>query len=234
VAVALHGGLLLFAAVAAWRRRDARALGLLAGLATGAGLLVAASQVTPVLLVRTALFTLAFALPLYGWSLARMRPRWLGLAVAAAVLVLQVRSVSNHYAIDALGGRNGESWEPALRVVEAAMAPAERLVLVGSFEAIMATHHAGERVRSSGPFLVVPPDDSPRVNVEVTRRLQGVEIVDPDALARAEGPAGFWIVSQALNSRGKTESLVGKLQGRGWSVRDSGVRGNIRVDHLTR
>ena len=234
VAVALHGGLLLFAAVAAWRRRDARALGLLAGLATGAGLLVAASQVTPVLLVRTALFTLAFALPLYGWSLARMRPRWLGLAAAAAVLVLQVRSVSNHYAIDALGGRNGESWEPALHGVEAAMAPGERLVLVGSFEAIMAKHHAGERVRSSGPFLVVPPDGTPRVNVEVAQRLPGVEVVAPDALASTEGPAGLWVISQALNSKPQTDSLLGKLQGRGWSVRGSEVRGNIRVDHLAR
>ena len=233
VAVGLNGALLLFAAVLAWRRRDARALGLLAGLAAGAGLLVAASQVTPVLLVRTALFTLAFALPLYGWSLAGMRPRWLGLAVAAVVLALQVRSVSNHYSVDAMGGRNGENWASALRGIEAAIAPGERVVIVGGFEAVLAEHYGGERVRSAGPPLVVN-GANPRLGLQVARRLPGVEILDPDALGALDGAPGFWIVSHVWITSRQTERLIGRLQERGWPMRESSAHSNVRVNHLTR
>jgi hypothetical protein len=233
VAVGLNGALLVSAAVMAWRRRDARALGLLAGLAAGAGLLVAASQMTPVLLVRTALFTLVFALPLYGWALARIRPRWLGLAVAVVALALQVRSVSNHYMVDALGGRNGEDWASALRGIEAAMAPGERVVVIGSFEAVVARHYGGERVRSAGPSLVVQ-GANPQLGLEVARRLPGAEILDADALGSLDGAAGFWVVSHASNTRPQAERLIGRLRERGWPARDSSAHNNIRVDHLSR
>jgi hypothetical protein len=56
------GAVLAAAAVAAVRRRDARALGLFAALGSAAGGLFVASQFTPVMLERTSLFLLAFAL----------------------------------------------------------------------------------------------------------------------------------------------------------------------------
>ncbi len=233
LAVGLHGGLLLFAAVSAWRRRDARALGLLAGLVAGAGLLAAASQVAPMLLVRTALFTLAFALPLYGWALARVRPRWLGLAAAVLALALQARSVSNHYAMDALGGRNSEDWAGAVRGVESAMAPGERVVLIGGYEAIAAGHYGGERVRSAMPALILP-GSYPDLGLAVARRLPGVEVLDPGALARVDGAAGLWIVFHTTHTRREAEDLMGRLRERGWSVRDGNAHGNMRLAHLTR
>ena len=233
LAVALHGGLLLFAAVVAWRRHDARALGLLAGLAAGGGLLVAASQVTPVLLVRTALFTLAFALPLYGWALARIRPRWLGFAVAVLALALQIRSVSNHYVVDAAQGRNGENWASALRGIEAAMVPGERVVLIGRVETVAAVpvRYGGERVRAAVPALVLQDADL-RLGLEVARRVPGVELLDFDALDRLDGAAGIWVVHHAWITRRWAESLIQRLRERGWSVQGNSAHGNIRVEHL--
>jgi mannosyltransferase len=226
LASGLHGGLLMMAALMAWRQRDARAFGLLVGLVAGVGLLFLVSQRVPVLMVRTALFGLAFALPLSAWASLRVRPAWLAVTVSVLLIGLQACSVASNHVI---WTRDNEPWRSAVGLIEAALAPGEKVLVLGSFEAFSIDHYGGPRLTAATPVLVSALD---RLDVEIIGHLPRMEGFTPETMDRLQDAAGLWMLSCA------TEHAAGQfsaaLRAQGWSSETRESLGEIRLVHWTR
>jgi hypothetical protein len=130
---AVMAALMLAGAAIAWRRREAEPLGLAAAFAFGAAALHGLSQVTPVMLDRTALALLVFAAPLIGFALARIRPRAAGLGLAVLLLALALRGTTMRAEAMAREG-HGEDWRRAAATLASRAAPGDILLLAGAAE----------------------------------------------------------------------------------------------------
>jgi hypothetical protein len=140
VAVLALGGVAA-GAVLAVRRRRPEALGLLAAFLFGIAALHGISQVKPVLLDRTALVLLVFALPLLAFASTAMRPRAVGIALAAALLVLSLRGALTRAEAFAREGFR-EDWRSAVAALAGRAAPGDLVVLTNPTDAGALPFHA--------------------------------------------------------------------------------------------
>jgi len=139
LAAILAGALIVSAIAIAWRRRGAEPLALTVALCFGVLALHGLSQVKPVLLDRTALILLVFALPLAGYAVAMLRPRPLGLTLCALLVALCFRGTLSRTAQMAAEGY-GDDWRHAIALVTARAAPGD-IVLLGVSPALAALPH---------------------------------------------------------------------------------------------
>ena len=196
--VAACGALLAVAAAVAVRRRDARALGLFAALGSAAAGLFVASQFTAVMLERTSLFLLAFALPLYGFALSALRPRGLALASAALLLALHLRGTQNRAAVMRAQGHE-EDWRGAVAALEQRFRPGEAVVVYGGFDVGAVAHYA-PRLAAGLPLWALPlPND--HLAFLLLERLPGSarwDATEPCAGTGGlpRGGAGLWTVGR--------------------------------------
>jgi hypothetical protein len=195
---------LLLLTAAGWmalRRRQAEALGLIAGLATGAAALIGMSQLSPVMLDRTALFLLVFALPLYGFALARMlRPGrglfWPALALGALLLALHARGAANRHAVMAEQGHR-EGWREAVAALERRIRPGEPVLVLGAYEVAAIPHYAPRLLTASPPPLRGLPGREGRLGVMIMDGLAYAAPFDAAELCRLSARAGgFWTLGR--------------------------------------
>ncbi|WP_207538985.1 glycosyltransferase family 39 protein [Sabulicella rubraurantiaca] len=206
------------AACLAWRRRDGRAGALLLALAAGVGLMVAASLFRPVLLDRTALVLLVFALPLYGY--AATAPR-LGALLLLPLALLTLGGLLTHYREDAAHGRRWQPWGRAIVAIEPRIAPGERLVIAGTFELLAPVLYGGERLAASRPaWAVVPPGD--RLARRVIARIPGAAILDTEGPCPGpEAARGAWVLGFAPAGESRP---IRFLEACGWALEASEER----------
>jgi mannosyltransferase len=141
LAGAAMGATLLAGVVLAVRHRQAEALGLAVGFALNLLALHGLSQVKPMLLERTALVLLAFALPLAGYAVAVLRPRALGLGLCALLLALGLRGALTRAAEFSAHGF-GEDWRGALATLAQRAAPGDMLVFLNPLDLGALPYHA--------------------------------------------------------------------------------------------
>jgi len=208
------GALLLIAAWRALQDRHHRALALLAALLTGALLLALVSQLRPVLLERTALFLLAFALPLYAYAITAL-PRPAALAALAGVLLVHAMALQEWYAADAAIGRNAQPWDAAVRLVENRMGAGERIVILGSFEMVAVPLYGGPRLAGSGPVWMTAGDQDRLAGLAITHAPMPVWRFDPDATCPAAGVPGLWSIGFA---EAQASALQAGLERCGWEA----------------
>ncbi len=211
------GAALASAAMIAARRRHARALGLLAALGSAAAGLYVASQFTVVMLERTALFLLAFALPLYGFALSALRPRGLALAAAALLLALHLRGAYNRAAVMRAQGHE-EDWRGAVAALERRVRPGEVVAVYGAFDLGAIRHYAPD-LATGVPLRGVPlPSD--RLAHLLLERLSGVARWDFAELCAAHGGlarqgAGLWTLGREETMNGEAETMREAMARRG-------------------
>ena len=226
-AVAVLGVLLACAAALAVRRRDPRAIALLAALATSAALFVLVSQIVPVLLARTALILLVFALPLFGWALATLRPRLLAGGLGLALAALNLVAIAEYYREEATQGRQHSPWRHAVEAVERAIAPDERAMLIGSFETLALPLYAGPRLRAVRPFLVTALEGDPLSDL-VLQRMPDVVVFDPAGPCPEDGMRGWWIIRLG---RPEYSAVAARLAACGWTMRSEQDFVRLSVAH---
>jgi hypothetical protein len=185
----IAGGALVLAAVLAVRRRSPHAVGLLAGFVFGVAALHGISQVKPILLDRTALFLLVFALPLIAFALTSLRPRLVGAALAAVLLLLSARgALTRAEAFAAEGFR--EDWRGAVAALARAAQPGDLVVLTNPPDSGALPFHApglAERLRLRA--VVVEGD---RLGAALMARLPHAAPVRPAELCGGEA----WVLAR--------------------------------------
>ncbi len=181
--------LVLAAAVMAVRRRSAEALGLAAGFALNFAALYGLSQVKPMLLDRTALVLLVFALPLVGYVLAGLRPRALGIALGVLLVAMALRGATVRAGEFARTGF-GEDWRGAVAALARQAAPGDLVILLNPPDAGAVPYYApglADRVRVRP--IVAPVD---RMGAELLARLPFLRPLGP-----TEGCGGSaWTLSR--------------------------------------
>ncbi|WP_237214337.1 glycosyltransferase family 39 protein [Falsiroseomonas oryziterrae] len=171
--------LLAFGAWSGWRRDRPEAVGLAAATAFGFAALVAASAATPVLLHRTAMPVLVFALPLVGFAATQLRPRVLGFAAAAMLILFAARGDASR-AADIHREGFGEDWRGAIAMLATRAAPGDIVVFAYAFTPIALPHYA--------------PEAAPRLRVRVghgaaDRLYRALRPVQPGVLRYDEAEA---------------------------------------------
>lgn len=224
------GGALVAALVLAVREGNPRGRALLAALAAGLALLLVASWIQPILLARTALFLLAFALPLYGWALAWPRPAWLGVVATGILLAVQAYANSWHYRTEATTARFDQPWDRAIHVVDAAIRPGEHIIILGSFEAQAIALYGSEKLGRDHK-VGVPVSTGLNLGSLVVAHMPGVAPLDlergcPDATATGLWPLGSRVTPEA--------GADARLHACGWEIEATRRAANIRMVHWVR
>jgi hypothetical protein len=202
----------------AYRQLQAEALGLLAGLCTGAAALIGMSQISPVMLDRTALFLLVFALPLYGFALARLlQPRrrlfWPALALGVLVLALHARGAANRQAVIAEQGHR-EGWREALVALERRIHPGEPVLVLGAYEVAAVPHYAPRLLAAGHPVQGLPGREG-RLGVMIMDGLGYAAPFDAVELCRlSAGAGGFWTLGRENVMRPELAGLARWLETR--------------------
>jgi hypothetical protein len=167
---------LLAGAALAWRGRRAEPLGLAAAFAFGLAALHALSQVKPMLLDRTALVLLVFALPLAGIAAAAIRPRAVGIGLGVVLVALALRGTSSRAAAFAAEGF-GEDWRGAVTALARQAAPGDLVVMLNPPDSgAVALHAPGLAPRIRLRARVVPED---RLSTALVARLPDVAPLAP-------------------------------------------------------
>lgn len=180
-AAALLVALVVLWATRAAARGNAAACGLLAGLITSVSLMVAISQVVPVLIERTLLFALVFYLPLLGALLAS---QGLVLRMALLSVVLALAAPSWPKVWGPL--RHNEDWRGLAAGLSRAVAETGWPVLVlGGFEAVAIDRYLPAE-HPARPALSITPDIGASLTEAVTARWTRAR-----ALPQGIGPAAF-------------------------------------------
>jgi hypothetical protein len=130
------------------------------------------SQIKPVLLERTVLFTVAFPAALIGAGVAASGRARLATAILGAALVPQMLGVANQY-----GQRShyGEDWRALGAHLAQAAGPLDAVVAVGSFEAIAVRFYMGAPAATRPIFTVLGASD--RLAVHVVQNLPAMHIL---------------------------------------------------------
>lgn len=192
--------LLAAAAVLGWRQRRPEVIGCLAAFAVGFLALHLASLAQPVLLDRTALALLVFAMPPLGFVLAALRPRWLGLALGVALLALGLRATVERAQLMAREGHR-EDWAGAVAALAAQAAPGEVVLVLAAPDAGAIPHYAPGLERRLAVRILVQP------NSRLDATLAGL-LPYARALAPGEGCGGpIWTL--ARETRWELEGLEG-------------------------
>lgn len=226
-ALAWLGALLGAALLLAIRRGHAPAIALLAALGAGGAMFFAVSQAVPVLLDRTALVLLVFAMPLFAWVAATLRPRILGAAAGLGFVALSAQGVLDHYRTDATLGRQHTPWRHAVERIETRIAPDERAVMLGGFEAIAFPTYSGARLRATRPYFALPHADDHLGGV-VVRRTDGVVALDRPGTCPAPPVRGLWTVG----FQPAEHSFIAPLMARcGWVLVADEPLSALRIAH---
>jgi len=200
-AAGLALSVLVLGAWLAWRRRNAEAAGLAAGFAFGLVALHGVSQFAPMMLDRTALALLVFAAPLGGFAIAALRPRALGMTLAALLLALSLRGTLSHAQAMAAEGF-GEDWRGAIAALTARAARGD-VVLLGNAVQL-------------GALPLLAPDAVSRLDQRVARdpadRLDAALVkatglgtwFDPDAACGRT----VWPIGRDIEMRSRIEPLA--------------------------
>jgi hypothetical protein len=186
VLVGLLGvGLVVIAHAFGWAllraRGSADAAGLLAGAVAAVGLMAGISQVVPVMVEKTLLFSLVFFLPLLGATLAALPLAWRSVLVAV-VLLLQVPGLVTVFA----AARHGEDWAGLATALGRESGSTGWPVVVRSgFDAVSIERYAppGSPAR---PLVAILPRIGTRLNQLVAERMSGARPVSEQA-----APAGL-------------------------------------------
>jgi mannosyltransferase len=178
----LMAALLGLGAAIAVRRRSAEALGLAAGFALNLLALHGPSQIKPMMLERTALVLLVFALPLAGYAVSALRPRSVAIALGVLVTALALRGASNG-AAEFAGGGFGEDWRGAVAALARQAAPGDLVVMLNPPDSGALPHYAPGLAEQLRLRSIWSPAD--RMGVELLARLPFVQ-----PLAQGEGCGG--------------------------------------------
>lgn len=170
-------------------RRNADAAGMVAAVLVAVGGLYGVSQVVPVLLERTLLFSLVMFVPLLGGALASVAPP---VRIGALALLLLVQAPG--WAAVFGPARHGEDWAGFAALARREVAQSGwPVVAMGGFEAVSLDRYLppGDPAR---PAVSITPTTGARLTEPVTRLMAGAVPIpqgaDGAALCRALDGAG--------------------------------------------
>ncbi len=234
---AVSGAMLALMAVgtvSGLERRDADTLGNAAAFGFAACGLYIVSQSVPVMLERTSLTLVLFAIPLAVQGLVRLRPPLLGCLVFVALLASQIVALTMRDADRAQAGRN-EDWSGAVTTLARDHA-GEPVLILGGFE-IAALPHYAPGLQNRAAIRSVS-SGAERLSAAVARNLPYAGLFREEeicALSQA-GRLGFWslgredmaqlevgMIERALSARGARLERVmdfGLVRLRRWSAPD--------------
>jgi len=232
VPVPLLGGCVLFGALSLWfalrwavrhARADAGAAGMLAGLLVSLALMVGVSQVVPILLERTLMFSLVFFVPLLGAALAAM-PTPLRAGALAVVALAQAPGL----ALVLNGDRHGQDWQALAAVLhQEAVATGWPVVVAGGFDAASVERYlpAGDPAR---PRVSITPDLGGRLSEAFARLATGAAPLpldtDSGALCRVLGqPGGALLLVRDTPPRPPMHPAISRLLTAAGGVPDGGM-----------
>ncbi len=192
--VSIVCGLVAVCAGAAWAlvrmRRDPEVTALAAGAVAAVGLLTGISQVTPILVDRTLLFSLALFLPLLGGAFAAA-PLPVRALLGGAVLCAQLPALALAYAPARNGGQD---WRALAAAVQYEAAATGWPVIVRHGLDVVALEHYLPPGAPGRPAVALSPPIGARLSERVTTVMTGATPLDeagpPSALCSLIGESG--------------------------------------------
>lgn len=228
------GGMVLlagYAVVKAPADQRAELLGNAAAFVFAILTLYGVSQFVPVLLERTALFLLLFALPLVAHALSVLRPRALAFAILGGLVMSQIVAM-RHREANQISPELREDWRGAVAALSGRVRPGDMVVVLGGFEVGALPHYMPERADSVTIRGVAAAGD--RLAVVVLEHLARARPFRLAELCELPGPRqdGLWSMGrrnfsdpdraefhrglESLGSRGSEEAF-GLIALRRWS-----------------
>jgi hypothetical protein len=212
-------------------RRHPQTAALAAAFAFAAFAFYAVSKVTPVLMGRTVLFTLALTLAIVAYGLSRLKRPVLVAAVAAAAFLPQIKGSAN---LLASPNFYGEAWAEVARSVGQQAGPRDTILPIGAFEAVALDYYLTREGSLRSTAAV--GDREGGVNTLAIALMTGavpLNTADLDAPAcKGVRPgADIWLVSRDVPSYKDTIARVQqRLLAWGSEMRSRSVHGILFVE----
>ena len=205
--------LVVIGTASGFARRDAEALGNAAAFAfAGFGLFIV-SQSVPVMLERTSLMLVLFAIPLAVQGLVRLRPPSFGGLIFAALLSSQILALALRDADRAQAGRD-EDWSGAVTTLARDHA-GEPVLILGGFEIAALPHYApGLQDRAA---IRSVSSGAERLSAAVARNLPYADVFREDDICALSqgGRLGFWSLGREDMAQLEVGMIEGALSARG-------------------
>jgi hypothetical protein len=212
-------------------RRHPQTAALAAAFAFAACAFYAVSQVTPILMGRTILFTLALTLAIVAYGLSRLKRPVLVAAVAAAALLPQIKGSANLLAAPHF---YGEAWAEVARSVGRQAEPRDTILPIGAFEAVALDYYLAREGSLRSTAAV--GDREGGVNTLAIALMTGAvplngADLDAPACKGVRPGADIWLVSRDVPSYKDTIARVQqKLLAWGSEMRSRSVHGILFVE----
>lgn len=233
--LALPGAVLSLVALGAafWAgRRHPQVMALTVAFAFAVCSFYAVSHVTPILLGRTVLFTLALTLAVLACGLSLMGRRfWLVAAVAALAFLPQVKGTLNQIAS---GDFYGEVWPDVARRMNRDAAPQDTIMLVGSFETVALDYYlAREGDRRSDAAVGDRDGGVNTLAISLMTRAVPVNVAElTGPICKALRPGGdIWLISRDAGTYGNyVASAQRGLEASGSAKQSRSMHGSLFVE----
>jgi hypothetical protein len=212
-------------------RRHPQAAALAAAFAFAACAFYAVSQVTPILMGRTVLFTLALTLAIVAYGLSRLKRPVLVAAVAAAALLPQIKGSANLLAAPHF---YGEAWAEVARSVGRQAEPRDTILPIGAFEAVALDYYLAREGSLRSTAAV--GDREGGVNTLAIALMTGAvplngADLDAPACKGVRPGADIWLVSRDVPSyKDAITRVQERLRAWGSEMRSRSVHGSLFVE----
>lgn len=213
-------------------RRHPQTAALAAAFAFSACAFYAVSKITPILMGRTVLFTLALTLAMVAYGISRLKRPLLVAAIVAAAFLPQIKGSAN-----LLTSPNfyGQAWAEVARFVSEQAEPRDAILTVGSFEAVALDYYL-LREGSLRTTAAVGDREGGLNTLAITLMTQAVPLnradLDSPACKGVRSDADIWLVSRGDPSHeDDTARVQQRLRAWGSEMRLRSVHGSLFVEH---